>query len=156
LGELIQAAQIARLDLPLAAAIADVGPDQQRRITWWLLRRGLARAGLDRIGWLTEGVDAVECGEPPPSLFTDQHGNATVDLLFRDTRITHTRVWSMDGSTDEYSGQIGALCALVHASDPDPAVAVFVVLNEVATTFGGQEYPSLFSELRAAFPSLRS
>jgi hypothetical protein len=156
LGELIQAAQIARLDLPLATAIADASPDQQRRITWWLLRRGLVRAGVDHIGWLTAGVDAVEHGDPLPTVFTDHHGNAAVDLLFRDTRIIHTRVWSMDGSTDEYSGQIGALCALQHAGDPDPAVAVFVVLNEVATTFGGQEYPALFSELRAAFPSLRS
>ncbi|MFW6691914.1 hypothetical protein [Streptomyces sp. MAR4 CNX-425] len=134
------------LDRDLIDEVDAVGPRAQRDLARWVARRALTAAGLDRIGWIAAGLDAVERGEDLPAPL-DDHGRA-FRRLFADPEVPETVVDSTDGLRDNVLQQAMALPALLAAADTDPLRAALDALSHAAVTWGST-YPDLFAEVRA-------
>ncbi|WP_407560031.1 hypothetical protein [Streptomyces sp. 184] len=134
-----------RLDRDLIDEVDAAGPRAQRDLARWAARRALTAAGLDRIGWIAAGLDAVDRGEDPPEPCDDM-GRA-FGRLFADPEVPETLVDSPDGRFDNVLQQAMALPALFGAAEPDPLRAALDALSHAAATWGSA-YPELFAEAR--------
>lgn len=137
---------LVRLDRDLIDVVDAAGPAVQRDVARWAARRALTAAGLDRVGWLAAGLDAVDRGEDLPAPFDDM--TRAFDRLFADPDVPHTLVDSPDGRHDNALQQAMALPALFGAAEPNPLRAALDALSHAAVTWGSA-YPELFAEARA-------
>lgn len=139
------------LDRDLLDEVEAVPPATQRVIARWAAYRAYAAAGLAEVDWIRSALDALDQGRELPVPF--DHIDHAWDALFEDGRVPHTVVSSLDGSVPYMLRQAMALPAIFGASCADPLRAALDALYSAASTFGTQ-YPTLFSQLRLAFPML--
>ncbi|WBB57736.1 hypothetical protein O7599_18800 [Streptomyces sp. WMMC500] len=137
---------LVRLDRDLIDVVDAAGPAAQRDLARWAARRALTAAGLDRVGWIAAGLDAVDRGEELPVPFDDM--TRAFDRLFADPSVPQTLVDSTDGRHDNVLQQAMALPALFGAAEPNPLRAALDALSHAAVTWG-TAYPDLFAEARA-------
>ncbi|WP_326797187.1 hypothetical protein OG946_18635 [Streptomyces sp. NBC_01808] len=136
-------------DRDLIDEVDAADPQAQRDLARWAARRALAAAGLDRIGWIAAGLDALDRGGDLPEPFDDE-GRA-FDRLFADPGVPQTLVPTPDGRYDNALQQAMALPALLAAADPDPLRAALDALSHAAVTWGSAR-PDLFAGARAQLP----
>jgi len=155
-GPLLQmdgnARALAKLDRPLADALAETDADTQRAVARWAARRVYVEARLADVEWIAPALAALDQGEPLPAPFDDWR--RVSDLVLSDHRVPHTVVTSLDGSSDNYHQQSMALPAVFAAGAPDPLRAALEALFSAANGFGHDRLPVLFAEARQAFPAL--
>ncbi|WP_225797396.1 hypothetical protein [Streptomyces aculeolatus] len=137
---------LVRLDRDLIDVVDAAGPAAQRDLAGWAARRALSAAGLDRVGWIAAGLDAVDRGEALAGPLADL--TRAFERLFADPDVPHTLVDSTDGSCDNVLQQAMALPALFGAAEPNPLRAALDALSHAAATWGSA-YPDLFAETRA-------
>lgn len=146
------ALDLAPLDRPLVDALAEVGPDAQRAVARWAVRRAYVEAQLADIDWIAPALAAMDRGEPLPPPFEDDR--QPWDRLFADERVPHTLVTTPDGRHDDFLQQAMALPAIFTTLEEDPLRAAFDALWTAVGTFGRGRHELLFAELRQAFPAL--
>lgn len=137
---------LVRLDRDLIDVVDAAGPAAQRDLAGWAARRALSAAGLDRVGWVAAGLDAVDRGEALAGPLADL--TRAFERLYADPDVPHTLVDSTDGRCDNVLRQAMALPALFGAAEPNPLRAALDALSHAAATWGSA-YPDLFAEARA-------
>ncbi|MEU9111736.1 hypothetical protein AB0D04_08085 [Streptomyces sp. NPDC048483] len=136
-----------RLDVALAHAVDEAGPETQRAIARWAAHRSCDVAGLSGVDWIARGLAELDRGlslSPPLDAPTTAR-----DLLSADPQIPHTVITLPDGSNS--SPQEVALLALIVGADPDPLKAVLVALHAAAGAHGTRWHDVLI-EVRNEFP----
>ncbi|MYW90386.1 hypothetical protein G3I59_07055 [Amycolatopsis rubida] len=146
------ALSVAKLDRPLADALAEADPATQRQIARWVVRRAFAEAQLTEVEWIAPALAAMDRGEALPAPFDDDR--RAWDLLLTDERVPHTLATSPDGQHDNCLQQAMAFPAVFSAREPDPLSAAFRALWSAAVAFGYGRHGVLFAEVRQAFPAL--
>jgi len=137
---------LVRLDRDLIDVVDAAGPAAQRDLAGWAARRALSAAGLDRVGWIAAGLDAVDRGEALAGPLADL--TRAFERLFADPDVPHTLVDSTDSRCDKVLQQAMALPALFGAAEPNPLRAALDALSHAAAAWGSA-YPDLFAEARA-------
>jgi hypothetical protein len=84
---------------------------------------------------------------PPP--FDDRQ--RVWQTLHSDPRVPHTTVVSIDGRHPRVLQPAMAIPALFDAAEPDPLDAALRALYAAAVTFGRDDYPTLFQEVRSTY-----
>jgi hypothetical protein len=140
---------MARLDVNLAEAIAAASPGTQRSIARWTARRAYEVAGLANLDWVAPALQALDDGRELPPPFDDQH--RVFQMAYTDPRVPHTTVAPMDSRLPRFLQLAMAVPALFEAAEPDPLDAALQALYAAAVTFGGDDYPNLFQEVRSTF-----
>ncbi|WP_275295678.1 hypothetical protein [Amycolatopsis sp. La24] len=146
------ALSVAKLDRPLADALAERDPAIQRQVARWTVRRAYAEAQLTEVEWIVPALAAMERGDPLPPPFDDDR--QAWNVLLTDERVPRTLATSPDGRNDNCLQQAMAFPALFSAREPDPLAAAFEALWSAAVAFGYGRHGVLFAELRQAFPAL--
>jgi hypothetical protein len=140
---------MARLDIGLAEAIAASSPDTQRSIARWAARRAYEVAGITDLDWVAPALRALGQGQQLPPPFDDRR---QVWQMFRsDPRVPRTTVTVPDLGIPKLMRAAAAVPALFSAVGADPLDAALQALFAAAVTFGGDDYPALFEEVRRAY-----
>jgi broad specificity phosphatase PhoE len=140
---------MAHLDVSLAEAIAAASPGTQRSIARWAARRAYEVAGFADLDWVAPALQALDDGRELPPPFDDQH--RVFQMVYSDPHVPHTTVAPMDGRLPRFLQLAMAVPALFAATEPDPLDAALQALYDTAVTFGGDDYPNLFQEVRSTF-----
>lgn len=139
--------QFAKQERGLAGAAVAASADAQRALARWVARRTFERAGLDRVGWIADGLRALAAGRALPPPFDDRA--AAWDRLLTDPAVPHTLVRTPDGRHDNALRQAMAFPAIFGAAEEDPLEALGRTLSAAAVTFG-DERAAFFAEAREA------
>ena len=123
-----------------------------RAIARWAARRAYDLAGLSSVAWIFPALAALEREEELPPPFDDQ---ARVwQLLFTDPNVPQTAVSPPGGGPRNASQQAMAVPALSGSAERIRCRAAIHALYAAAVSYG-DEWPSLFDDLRQAFPASR-
>jgi hypothetical protein len=133
---------LAAIDRDLVDAIAEAGPDRQRKIAVTSVRLAYRGAGLIEIDWIAPAVAALRRGEALPAPFDDQTG--VWNHLFGDPLVPTTIV----PGSGNHSRQAMALPAIFQATEPDPLRAALDSLWTAAFSFG-TDRDTVLDEIRA-------
>lgn len=142
--------QLAKQDRALIGAVVAAPPENQRALARWVARRAFERAGLDSVGWIADGLRALEEDRPLPPPFDDWQ--AAWDRLLSDPAVPHTLVRTPDGRHDNALQQAMAFPAIFAAAKADPAEALGQALSAAAVTFG-DDRAAFFAEARTELTS---
>jgi hypothetical protein len=140
---------MARLDVGLAEAIAATSPGTQRSIARWAARRAYEVAGISDLDWVVPALRALDQGQQLPPPFADRR--QVWWMFHNDPRVPRTTVTVPDLRIPKLMRAAAAVPALFDAAEPDPLDAALRALFDAAVTFGGDDYPALFEEVRRAF-----
>lgn len=140
---------MAELDVDLADAIAAASPGTQRLIARWAARRAYEAAGLAGLDWVAPALQALDDGRELPLPFDDPH--RVFQMVYNDPRVPHTTVAPIDSRLPRFLQVAMAVPALFEAAEPDPLDAALRALYAAAVTFGGDDYPNFFQEVRSTF-----
>ncbi|HEY3469337.1 MAG TPA: hypothetical protein VGL47_29695, partial [Amycolatopsis sp.] len=142
--------QLAKQDRALIGAVVAAPPENQRPLARWVARRAFERAGLDSVGWIADGLRALEEDRPLPPPFDDWQ--TAWDRLLSDPAVPHTLVRTPDGRHDNALQQAMAFPAIFAASKADPAEALGQAVSAAAVTFG-DDRAAFFAEARTELTS---
>lgn len=142
--------QLAKQDRALIGAAVAAPAEIQRALARWVARRTLERAGLAAVGWIADGLRALEEDRPLPPPFDDRQ--AAWDRLLSDPAVPHTLVRTPDGRHDNALHQAMAFPAIFAAAKADPRDALGQALSAATVTFG-DERAAFFAEARAELTS---
>ncbi|MEU8633780.1 hypothetical protein AB0C38_16530 [Amycolatopsis sp. NPDC048633] len=145
--------EFAKRERGLAGDVVVASPEAQRALARWVARRTFERAGLDRVGWIADGLRALEEGRPLPPPFDD--GKAAWDRLLSDPEVPRTLVRTPDGRHDNALQQAMAFPAVFGAAQEDPLEALGHTLSAAAVTYG-DEGAAFFAEARGVLAELRA
>ena len=137
---------LARLDRPLLDRLAAMPADHQREIAVWAARRAMRVAGLERIGWIAEALEAVEAGGPLPEALTRDHGQAAFRRLLDDPAVPHT-VITLPGGPSNFLQQSAAFPALLVLALENPLAAAVDAVHTAAVAHGQDRYAAFLAEV---------
>ena len=140
---------MAQLDVDLADAIAAASPGTQRLIARWAARRAYEVAGFADLDWVAPALQALDEGRELAPPFDDPH--RVFQMGYADPRVPHTTVAPIERRLPRFLQLAMAVPALFEAAEPDSLDAALKALYAAAVTFGGDDYPNLFQEVRATF-----
>jgi hypothetical protein len=140
---------MAELDVGLADAIAAASPGVQRLIARWAARRAYEVAGIADLDWVAPALQALDDGRELPPPFDDRQ--RVWQTFHSDPRVPDTTVVSIDGLHSRMLQPAMAIPALFDAAEPDPLDAALRALYAAAVTFGRDDYPTLFQEVRSTY-----
>jgi hypothetical protein len=145
------AGNAALLDLPLAEALAQAGPEIQQAAAKWLVRRTFLEAGLADVAWIAPALAAMDRGEPLPPPFDDWPG--VWDRVFSDESVPKKVAVMADGRPDDRRIPAAALRTLsVYCfGNQGPLDLVLRILEDASWAL---PVAVLSGELRAAFAEL--
>jgi hypothetical protein len=141
-----QARSLARLDRPLLDRLAVMPAARQREIAVWAARRAMRVAGLERIDWIAEALQAVEAGGRLPTPLTDDHGQAAFRRVLDDPAAPHT-VITLPGGPANFLRQSAAFPALLALADEDPLAAAVDAVYTAAIAHGEDGYAGFLAEV---------
>ncbi|MEV6303239.1 hypothetical protein AB0M02_27770 [Actinoplanes sp. NPDC051861] len=136
-----RARPLAKLDRRLLDRLADLPPERQREIAYWSARRAVHIAGLDRIEWITEALDADEMP------LTDFH--AAFNRLLADPRLPPATV-AIPGGPSNMLQAAAAFPAVLALANADPLAAA-VDATYTAAISHGADYPAFLAEVATLF-----
>ncbi|MEV6640862.1 hypothetical protein [Amycolatopsis sp. NPDC051371] len=142
--------EFAKQERGLTGDLVAAPVEAQRALARWVARRTFERAGLDGVGWIAEGLRALEDGRALPPPFDD--GNAAWERLLSDPDVPHTLVRTPDGRHDNALQQAMAFPAIFGAAEEDPLEALGRTLSAAAVTFG-DDRAAFFAAARAELTS---
>ncbi|MEQ0557762.1 hypothetical protein ABJI51_01675 [Amycolatopsis sp. NEAU-NG30] len=145
--------EFAKTDRELVGAAVDAGPAVQRALARHVAHLAFARARLDTVGWIADGLRALDAGRPLPPPFDDWH--AAWNRLLSDPAVPQTLVRLPDGRGEDALQQAMAFPAIFRATEADPLEALGSTLSAAEVTYG-DDRPRLLAEVRAALADLTS
>jgi hypothetical protein len=145
--------EIAKQDRGFIADATAAAPGVQHALARRLAHHAFSLAGLDSVGWIAEGLRALDDGRALPPPFDDW--TAAWDRLLSDPEVPHTLVRTPDGRHDNALQQAMAFPAIFAAAKPDPLKALGDALSAALVTYG-DDSATLFVEARAALAELTS
>ncbi|WIX97890.1 hypothetical protein QRX60_27830 [Amycolatopsis mongoliensis] len=143
--------EFAKRERGLAGDAVAASSEARRALARWVAQRTFERAGLDGVGWIADGLRALEEGRPLPPPFDDW--NAAWDRLLSDPEVPHTLVRTPDGRHDNALQQAMAFPAIFGAAEEDPLEALGRTLSAASVTFG-DERAAFFAEARRVLAEL--
>ncbi|WP_233223948.1 hypothetical protein [Amycolatopsis sp. CA-128772] len=145
--------EFAKADRELVAAAIAAGPDVRRALARRVAHLAFERAQLDGVGWIADGLRALDRGLPLPPPFDDW--TAAWNRLLSDPAVPHTLVRTPDGRHDNALQQAMAFPALFAAAHEDESEALGQALSAAGHTYAGDR-PELLAQVRAALAELTS
>ncbi|WP_410640095.1 hypothetical protein [Amycolatopsis sp. lyj-346] len=143
--------EFAKRDRDLAGAAVAAGPETCRALARRVARLAFERAGLDGVGWIADGLRAMDEGTALPPPFDDW--TAAWDRLLSDPEVPNTLVRTPDGRHDNALQQAMAFPAIFAAVDEDASEALGQALSAAGYTYGDDQ-ARLLAEVRAALAEL--
>jgi hypothetical protein len=143
--------EFAKLDRNLVGAAIAAGPEICRALARRVAHLAFERARLEGVGWIAEGLRALDEGIPLPPPFDDW--TAAWDRLLADPDVPHTLVRTSDGRHDNALQQAMAFPAIFAATHEDSSEALGRTLSAAAHAYG-DDRPRLLAEARAALAEL--
>ncbi|WP_244211159.1 hypothetical protein [Amycolatopsis kentuckyensis] len=143
--------EFAKLDRELAGAAVAAGPEVCRALARRVARLAFELAGLDDVGWIADGLRALDVGSPLPPPFDDWA--AAWDRLLSDPEVPQTLVRTPDGRHDNALQQAMAFPAIFAAVHEDAWEALGSALSAAGYTYG-EERARFLAEVRAALADL--
>ncbi|MFT7871104.1 MULTISPECIES: hypothetical protein [Amycolatopsis] len=141
----------AKRDRELVGAALAAGPEVRRALARRVARLAFERAGLDGVGWIAEGLRALDEGSALPPPFDDW--TAAWDRLLSDPEVPHTLVRTPDGRHDNALQQAMAFPAIFAAAHEDLSRALGEALSAAEYTYGADR-ERFSAEVRAALAEL--
>ncbi|HWS39106.1 MAG TPA: hypothetical protein VN408_40985 [Actinoplanes sp.] len=141
------AMQLARLNRPVLDRLAAMSPQRQREVAVWAARQAMRVAGLDRIGWIAEALEAVEAGGPLPRAITADPGD-TSRRLFEDPATPRTTV-TLPGGPPNFHRASVAFPALLALAAEDPLPAAIDAVYGAACAHGVEGYATFLNQIAA-------
>lgn len=147
-----RAVGLARIDRDLVDEIAAAGPVSQRAMAAWAARETCRRAGMAELAWVSEALDALDRGEPPPASF------ATFDDAFArwhgvsPEEITHHATVSVGARSERprIAPEVSAMHAVVFAREDNPLEAAVDTVKTAAEVIP-EEKAAVIAAFRARF-----
>ncbi|ADJ44580.1 hypothetical protein AMES_2757 [Amycolatopsis mediterranei S699] len=143
--------EFAKLDRDLVGAAVAAGPELCRALARRVAHLAFERARLDGVGWIAEGLRALDKGIPLPPPFDDW--TTAWDRLLADPDVPHTLVRTPDGRHDNALQQAMAFPAIFAAVREDELEALGQALSAAGHTYG-DDRPRFLAEVRAALAEL--
>ncbi|MDS0138627.1 hypothetical protein H5970_27545 [Amycolatopsis sp. CM201R] len=145
--------EFAKRDRALVGAAVTAGPEVCRALARRVAHLAFERAGLDGVGWIADGLRALDEGSPLPPPFGDW--TAARDRLLSDPAVPQTLVRTPDGRHDNALQQAMAFPAIFAAAGEDAWEALGAALSAAEHTYG-DDRARLREEVRAALAEVTS
>ncbi|WP_410610426.1 hypothetical protein [Amycolatopsis sp. lyj-109] len=143
--------EFAKVDRELVGAAIAAGPEICRALARRVAHLACERAGLDGVGWIADGLRAMDEGKALPAPFDDW--TTAWDRLLSDLDVPRTLVRTPDGRHDNALQQamaFPAIFAAVHENEPE---ALGGAMSAAEHTYG-DDRARLLAETRAALAEL--
>ncbi|HET6705559.1 hypothetical protein [Amycolatopsis sp.] len=143
--------EFAKVDRELVGAAIAAGPDVRRALARRVAHLAFERAGLDGVGWIADGLRALDEGIALPPPFDDWA--AAWDRLLSDPEVPNTLVRTPDGRHDNALRQAMAFPAIFAAAHEDAGEALGSALSAAEYTYGDDQ-AGFLAAVRAALAEL--